>query len=190
VFTVFASPTHILAEEIDMPTIRDPVGNGALALRRQQTRALRRWELNVPGQREKLDPIMGLLEYAQGDSEIWFDGAGMIEVVEPILVAVGDGATTDFKLPHRYVYVSSVVAFLNSANFTAWAPLGDGVLMDGFRCDTAPAEGAQITMKYRRKAKCILRTEERVTRERVFRNMDNEAQTAQRLRYVIEEVAI
>lgn len=189
-YTAFTSPTHFLTEEIDMPTHEDELGGGAKAFRRQQTRALRRWELNIPARHEGMDGFIGLLEMVQGDTPIFFDGAGMLEVVEPILIAVGDGTTTDIILPHRFVFVSSVIVYLNGGVFNAWAPLGDGITMDSLRFDSAIPNDGIVTAKYRRKAKTVLRTEDIGRRERVLRFQDNEAKSIYRSRLVLQEVAV
>jgi hypothetical protein len=187
--TAFISPTHVLPEEVQMPTLKDPVGSGEVSLRRQYLRALRRWELTIPAQHDKLDPFQGFLEMVQGDVPFWFDGAGMLEVVEPIPIAVGDGITSEFALPHRHIFVSSAVFYLNGALFTAWSPVGNGVVMDSFICDSAPAANAIITAKYRRKALVIQETEQVGQRQRVFRNQDNEGGSLFTARVWLQEIA-
>jgi hypothetical protein len=188
-YTAFISPTHIVPENLEMPTQVDPVGDGAKAFRRRQTRGLRRWEINVPSLQDNLEQLIGFLENVQGDTPFWFDGAGMIEVTEPILIGTGDGSTTDFIFPHKYVFVSSAVIYQNSALLTAWSPLGDGIVMNGFRCTVAPPLYALLTAKYRRKAKVVLQTES-TSRERVFRNQDNNSKSLYRTRFFLEEVAV
>src|SRR5512144_1342740 len=114
-YVVFASPLHVLPQQIDMPVNRDDVGGGAVGLRRRFTRPLSSWQLEIPGKQELLDPILGLLENVQGDTPIWFDGAGFGEETSPILVGIGDNAHTDYLLAHRHVFVASLVVYINGA---------------------------------------------------------------------------
>ena len=187
-FTVLASPSHVLPVSLQMPTLKDELGGGAQQLRRRQTRALGRWELLVPGVAQKLDPIIGLLEYIQGDTPIWFDGAGYGEITEPSLIGFGDGSTTDFPLPHRHVFVSSIVVYKNGEIDPSWLPLGAGIVCDAIRFSPAPSANSQITGKYRRKIKAVLQTEQDVGQERSFRNIDDPLRTIQRLKYFLQEV--
>jgi len=186
-YTVIVSPTHILPVETKAPTQRDALGQGAYEMKRQWTRPLKRWELVVPGTRQKLDPIAGLLDLAQGDTIIKFDGAGTLEVVEPILIGVGNGTITDFALPHRNVFVASTVVFLNGGATNTWAPLGDGVVMDKIRISPAPGNFAQIKAKYRRSANVFLETESENTSDRVFRNQSDSGQSLYRMRFFLQE---
>lgn len=172
-----------------MPTLKDDIGGGAAQYRRRQTRALKRWELNVPSLQEQIEPILGLLEYIQGDTPIWFDGAGAGDITAPIIIGIGNGTDTDFKLPHKHVFVSSCVVYLNGGITAAWTPLGDAVVAHSIRFTTAPAAEVQITAKYRRKIKCVLDTESAVISERSFRSQEP-TRTIQRLKYFLQEVAI
>jgi hypothetical protein len=187
--TAFIAPTHVLPEEIQMPALNDPVGGGEVSLRRLYPRALRRWELTIPATHEKLDPFTGFLELVQGDVPFWFDGAGMIEVVEPIPIAVANGTDTEFTLPHRHVYVSSTVIYANAAILTTWTPIGDGITMDSFVCTVAPDANSLLTAKYKRKAMVILETDQPTQRQRMFRNQTNETGTLFSTRIVLSEVA-
>lgn len=189
-FTVFASPTHVLSEQLDMPTLKDNVGGGAVEFRRLHTRALRSWELNVPGQHEKLDSLIGLLEHLQGDNPFWFDGAGMLEIIEPIIISIGDGLTAEIILPHRHVFVASAVLYLNGVIFNGWAPVGDGITMDALIFDDPIPANAQVTAKYNRKAKVILETQESLSRDRIFRAVNNGSQSVYRVRHILKEVAV
>src|SRR5262245_61364468 len=98
--TLIASPSHVIPVHTQAPTLKDELGGGALSLRRRYTRVLKRWELMFPGFAQDMDLIAGFFDYAQGDNPFWFDGAGTLEVTEPIVFAVGDGVTQDFNLPH------------------------------------------------------------------------------------------
>src|ERR671923_1767084 len=144
-YVAIGDSAHILPVTIQMPTHRDPIGDGALSLRRRLTRALRRWEITIPDRQKNVDPVLGLLELAQGDTAIWFDGAGAIEVAEPQLIGIGNGAKTDFAFLHRNVFVASAVIYLNGAPTSAWAPLGgDGIIADNIRFNAAPALGVEV----------------------------------------------
>ena len=188
-FTILAAPEHVLPQNISMPTLKDPVGNGTMMFRRLQKRPLSSWELVVPGRQELLDPILGLLEHVQGDEPFWFDGAGFGEVVTPILVSIGVPNTTDYDLPHRYVLVSSLVIYINAGFYQPWTPLGgDGITCDAIRFTSSVNVNYPITAKYRRKVKCVLRTEEKTQRSRSFRSQIT-AENIHKLKLVIEEVA-
>jgi hypothetical protein len=188
-FTILAAPSHVMPQSISMPTLRDPVGNGTMMFRRLQKRPLSSWELVVPGRQELLDPILGLLEHMQGDTPFWFDGAGFGEVVTPILVGIGIANTTDYDLPHRYVFVSSLVIYINGSFYQPWTPLGgDGITCDMIRFTGVINPNYPITAKYRRRIKCVLRTEEKTEMARSFRS-SVASENIHRLKYVIEEVA-
>lgn len=188
-FTIIASPDHILPVSVQMPTLKDEVGGGSVDLRRRWTRGLRRWELMFRGTQEKLEQLSGFMDLTQGDTPFWFDGGGTIEVVEPILVGVGNGGQTDFALPHRYVFVSSAIIYLNGAATNAWSPIGgDGIEMDKIHFTSAPGNFAQIKARYRRKAKVTLDTESEYARNRIFRHQTNGAGTLYQARYVFQEV--
>jgi|SRR5689334_1473379 len=191
-YTAFCDPLHVIPQEIDMPAMKDGLGQGEINARRQLIRSLSSWQLEMPGSQEKLESILGLLEYVQGDEAIWFDGAGFGEVADPILIWIGDGGTTDIRLPHRYVYVSTLVIYLNGTVFTDWIPLGgDGVVTcDSIRTGTAAASDYWITAKYRRKIKCLVKVEDKITRARQFRDPSFVANNIHRLTVSLDEVAI
>ena len=186
--TIAASPSHILPVAVESPTLKESVGNGSLEVRRRWTRPLRRWDLTFKNTQQKLEELSGFMDYAQGDTPFWFDGGGTIEVVEPILIGVGNGAITDFALPHRYVFVSSAVIYLNGSATSNWWALGDGIVMDKIHFVSPPPNFAQIKAKYRRKAKVILDTESEYARNRIFRDQNNPGGTLYESRYVFEEV--
>ena len=188
-FTVFGSPTHVLPVSMRAPTTKTELGGGADERRRQWTRPLRRWELNVPGAQEKLDPIIGLLDYAQGDTPMWFDGAGFLDITEPIVVGFGNGNVKDFRLPHRHVFVSSLIVYQNGAIVSAWTAVGSSVIADSISFTSAPAANVQITAKYRRKAKVVLETESDTVQNRVWRNRDDPAKSVAFLKYFLQEIS-
>lgn len=189
-FTILAAPEHVLPQTISMPTLKDPVGNGTMMFRRLQKRPLSSWELIVPGRQELLAPLLGLLEHLQGDTPFWFDGAGFGEAVAPVLVSIGVGNTTDYNLPHRFVFVSSLVIYINGSRYQAWYPLGgDGVFCDTIRFSSYINSNYPITAKYRRKIKCVLRTEDKTEMSRSFRSQIT-AENIHRLKLTIEEVAV
>lgn len=187
-FTLVGSPHHTLPVSPQMPTLRDDIGGGAAEFRRRWTRPMRRWELMFPGQQEKLDMISGFMDYMQGDTPFWFDGAGTIEVVEPVLVGIGDGAKTDFAFAHRHIFVASAVIYLNGGATNLWAPIGNGVEMDSMRFSTAPPLNMQITAKYQRRAKVVLDTEGESSRERSFRSIGDQKKSVYRDKYFLQEV--
>lgn len=188
-YTVFVSPTHILPQSIEMPALKDDLG-GPMAFRRQWPRPLARWELNAPGAQDKLEAVQGLLEHVQGDTPFWFDGAATIEVIEPILIGIGDGVTGDVPLPHKHVFVSSTVIYHNDAIFSAWNPLGgDGVTMAAVRFTAAVPLNTQVTAKYRRKAKVVLETDSPLSRERSYRSVISPERSIYRLRFFLQEVS-
>ena len=186
--TVVCSPVHVLPMTVEMPTLKDSLGNGSLEVRRRWTRGLRRWELTFKNTQQTLEELSGFMDYVQGDHAFFFDGGGTIEVVEPILIGVGNGVITDFALPHRYVFVSSMVIYLNGSATQNFWPLGDGIVADKIHFVTAPANFAHIKAKYRRKAKVILDTESEYARNRIFRNQNNPGGTLYESRYVFTEV--
>jgi len=137
-----------------------------------------------------LDPVLGLLEYAQGDTPIWFDGAGFGDITAPILIGIGDGSTTDFPLPHRYWLVSSMVVYVNKVAVGTWSNIGgDGITTDSIRFSTAPAFYDQITVKGRRKIKCVLMTSQKPERARVYRSITAPTDTIHRLKIILQEIA-
>jgi len=188
---IFASPLHILPQKLDMPVDRDPVGNSVEYIRRKRLRARSSWELEVPGKQELLEPLWGLLEYAQGDRAIWFDGAGFGEVTEPIMVGEGDGVNQDFNLPHQYVFTASLIVYYGGAVTAAWSPLGgDGISTCGaIHFTGVPATGMPITAKYRRKCKCLLQVEQDTTRSRVYRSYSSSSDTIHSLKFTLVETA-
>jgi len=168
-------------------TLRDDVTD-AYEFRRRLTRPLGKWELIFPGTKEVLDSLSGMLATAQGDTRIKFDGAAMLEVTDPIIIAVGDGQTTDFMLPHRNVYVSSTVIYLNGIATNAWQPLGgDGVTMFQIRMTSAPGQFSQIKAKYKRYANTVWNTEEDLGMDRVMRRQNNRL-SIQQVRLMLTEV--
>jgi len=189
-YTIFASPLHVLPQSLDMPTIKDDLGGGASQYRRQYLRPLSSWELEMPGRKELLDPLMGLLQYAQGDTPIFFDGAGFAEETAPILFGIGIGSITDYRLPHRFVFIASLVIYINGAVYPNWTPLGgDGAsTCDAIRFDSGLGVNSMAAAKYRRKVKCVLRTEDKVTRGRVFRS-SVPTESIHHLRFILEEVS-
>lgn len=187
--TVFMSPLHVLPQTLDAPRYQDQIGNGVPVVRRKRIRGTSSWQLEIPGRQELLDPIWELLEYAQGDREIWFDGAGFGEVTSPAVIFIGDGSTADIMLPHKHVYVASFVAYLNDAMLDAayWAPLGgDGVTMDSIICGPLPV-GGQLKAKYRRKIKTLLRVEDQPKRSRIFRSASSATDNIHSLSLTLEE---
>ena len=174
-----------------MPVMKDPLGAGSLNFRRLQIRGLSSWQLEIPGKQELLDPILQLLEFAQGDTPIWFDGAGFAEVTSPSLIWIGDAAgTTDIVLPHRYVIIASLCVYHAGTLNPGWTPLGgDGVTT----CDAIRMSGianeVPVTAMYRRKVKCVVRVEDKVTRRRVFRSQSYNSENIHSLVVTLDEVA-
>ena len=169
--------------------MKDPVGNGTMMFRRMQKRPLSSWELVVPGRQELVAPLLGLLEYVQGDTPFWFDGAGFGEVVTPVLVGIGIANTTDYDLPHRYVFVSSLLVYVNGTPYQPWTPLGgDGITCDAIRFTTVINPNYPITAKYRRRVKVVLRTEDKTSMSRSFRSPIT-SENIHKLKLVLEEVA-
>lgn len=167
--TLIASPTHVIPIQTQSPTLKDAVGGGSYLYRRQYTRPLKRWELNFPGLAEDIDLVEGFFDYAQGDTPIWFDGGGTLEVTEPILVGLGNNARQDWDLPHRYVLVASAVIYVNGSAITSWSPVGgDGITMDKIHLSVTIGNYAQIKAKYRRKCKVVLDSEGDRSRGRSF----------------------
>lgn len=188
-FTIFSGPRHELPLIINAPTLKNDLGGGADERHRRWTRPLRRWELDMIGYEDRLDPIIGLLDYAQGDTPIWFDGAGAGDIVEPILLGIGNGNITDFRLPHRHVFVSSLIVYQNNAIVSSWTPIGSTEIADSIRFTSAPALNVQITAKYRRKFKVVLETEAALNHNRIMRNRDNPANSLYGLKYFLQEIA-
>lgn len=186
--TAFCSPLHVLPQQIDMPIEKDQVGNGLEYRRRKWLRGKSSWELEVPGKQELLDPIWGLLEYVQGDRPFWFDGAGFGEVVTPIPFAEGTNTTdTDFLLPHKWVFIASLVIYENGSVSTNWTPLDtDGVTCNAIRFGVPLNTYNQATAKYRRRIKVVLRIENPATRSRMHRS-EVTADNIHRLTFTLEE---
>jgi hypothetical protein len=186
--TLIASPSNIIPVQSQNPTLKDSVGGGSYLYRRQYTRPLKRWEMTFPGFAEDMDLIAGFFDYAQGDTPIWFDGGGTLEVTEPIIIGIGSGTKTDFDLPHRYVFVSSAVVYVNGSSSNDWSPLGDGIVMDKIHFNAAPGAYAQVKAKYRRKAKVVLDTEGDRNRGRVFRDQSDNRKSIYQERFFLTEV--
>ena len=191
-YVVMCSPLHVLPQQIDMPAMKDGVGQGEINARRVLLRPLSSWQLEIPGRQELLDPILGLLQYAQGDTPIWFDGAGFGEETAPIIFGIGDGTQTDYRLPHRHVFIASLVIYVNGSAYPSWEPLGgDGTsTCDAIRFNAALGLEHQATAKYRRRIKCLVRAEDKVTRARQFRSGSFNADNIHRLQVTLDEVAI
>lgn len=187
-YTVISSPAHIMPVTRQMPTLKDPEGGGFFQVRRRFTLPLGRWEIVVPGKAEDLEPLAGLLEYVQGDTPFWFDGADFGEILEPRFFDVGDGSRVDFTLPHRHVFASSLIVYKNGESDSSWSPLGDGVICDSIRFSPAPESNAQLTAKYRRKVKVLLETESAPVHEVQFTDPDNARKSFYNLRYFLTEV--
>lgn len=189
-FTAYADISHVIPCTLAMPTLKDDLGGGAQQFRRRQTRALRRFELNIADSPERLDQILGLIENCQGDTPFWFDGGPFGSISEPIIIGTGNGSATDFILPHRHVFVSSAIIYVDHGVFTAWTPLGgDGVTMDAIRFDAAVAADAQITGKWERKFKCVFDTDQGVTASSNFID-DDRAKGFSNLQHFVQEVAV
>ncbi len=189
-YAAFASPEHATAVSADMPTRKDQLGKHALQRRRDLSKPAHAWELVFPGREENLDAMIGLLNYSQGDTPLWFDGAGVnAEVVEPRLIGIGNGARRDFELLHRHAYAATVVIYLNGSLTQFWQPLGDGVTCGAIRFDYAPDAQYIITAKYRAKFKVVLETDEDFKIERSFHS-PTPGQGVERIRYVLRESVI
>jgi hypothetical protein len=187
-YTALASPTHLLPVQRQMPTIKDPLSGGAVQLRRRMTRGLMRWEFTVPGRQGDLDQLGGFLDYVQGDTPFWFDGAGFGEILEPIIFGIGTGSKTQFALPHRYVISASLVVYHNDILNTGWSVIGGDVTCDAIQFTVAPGLHDQLSAKYRRKIKVVLETEDEMSQTRSYRNTNDPRQSVQRLRYFLQEV--
>jgi hypothetical protein len=185
--TLVCSPTHVIPVQSQNPTLKDAVGGGSYQYRRQYTRPLKRWELNFPGVGEDLDLIAGFFDYAQGDTPIWFDGGGTLEVTEPIIIGVADGVKQDWDLPHRHVFVSSTIIYINGGAYTAWSPVGgDGITMDKIHFTGVLGAYAQIKAKYRRKCRVVAADDER-TRGRLHRDQADNKKSIYMEKVVLQE---
>jgi len=175
-----------------MPAMKDGLGMGEINARRQLLRPLSSWQLEIPGRQELIDPILGLLQYAQGDTPFWFDGAGFGEETEPILFGIGTATTTDYNLPHRHIFIASLVVYVNGSVNPNWTPLGGDAVStcDSIRFDSALGVNNQATAKYRRRIKVLVRVEDKVTRRRVFRSQSFNADNIHSLSVSLDEVAV
>ena len=189
-FTVYASPTNVLPQDTDMPTLVDDLGGGARSFRRQFTRPLSRWKFDVPGIQAVLDQQEGFFKYTQGDTPFWFDGAGAEDVSEPVILGVGDGSTTDFKFNDCHVFVNSIVIYQNGGPHTGWDALGgDGITCQQVRFTAAPGVNVQVTAKYRRKFKVVLISDNALSKQRAHRNQSTPSGSIYRLSYELMEIA-
>ena len=109
----------------------------------------------------------------------------------PILFALGNGTIRDYNLPHRYVLVASLVIYINGTVYPYWEPLGGDAksTCDAIRFDSALGNINQATARYRRKIKCVLRVEDKVTRRRLHRNQTINAESIYSLTFTLDEVA-
>jgi len=129
-----------------------------------------------------------MLHTAQGDTKIRFDGGGMLEVTDPIIIGEGDGTTTDFMLPHRNVFVASAIIYLHGIAVNTWDPLGgDGISMFQIRFSTPPLNHEQIKAKYKRYANTVWDTEEDLSLDRAFREQTNPRLSIHQIRLVLTE---
>jgi hypothetical protein len=189
VYTITASPTHVIPVQSQTPTLRDSLSGGALDLRRRWTRPMKNWDLIFPGQQERLGPLMGLLDVAQGDEPCWFDGGATIEITEPILIGTGNGTITDFILPYRYMFVATMVVYLNGGATNTWQPVGgDAITCQQIRFSSAPPNFTQIKMKGRRKTKVVVDTEQGVVMDRAFRNQTDANNSLYSLKVTLQEI--
>ena len=187
--TIFFSPRHELPSTIQAPTQKNELGGGADERLRKWTRPMRRWELTLTHEEQRIEEMLGLFQYAQGDTPIWFDGAEFGEINVPIVVGFGDGNIKDFRLPHRHVFVSSLIVYQNGAIVSAWTPVGSPVIADSISFTTAPALNVQITAKYRHKFKVVVETDNQPAHERIYRRRDNPSESLYQVSYVLQEIA-
>lgn len=189
-YTAFVRPLHATTQESDMPARKDEIGARTFQFRRQVGRPLGIWEIEVPALQEELESFYALLESIQGDTPIWFDGAGFAEKSQPVLIGIGDGSRTDFGFLHRHVFAASVIIYVNGAVVSGWTALGgDGIVVPGVRLASAPSANAQVTACYRYKVKVVVETEQSSpARERAFYAANGKS--VEHIRIVLNEVLI
>jgi hypothetical protein len=86
------------------------------------------------------------------------------------------------------VFVSSLIIYVGGGVYTNWAPLGgDGIVCDTVRFNSGFNPNFPITAKYRRRIKCVLRTEDKI-KWRGLSLADNH-ENIHRVKLTLEEVA-
>jgi hypothetical protein len=65
-----------------------------------------------------------MIRYNKGGGLIWFDGGVNGQITRPAFIGYGDGTTTAFNLPFRWIYPESMLVSVNHATVTAWTVVG------------------------------------------------------------------
>lgn len=186
--TAFVDPQHTLPCTSEAPTLKDPLGGGSQQLRSQYTRVMHKWTLDVPALQQRMDPFIGFLEYLKGDTPFWFDGAEFGEITEKTVIFIGDGHTEQVRLPHRHVYASTIVAYVDDTLVTNWSPIGDGITCEAIEFTGEIPLNGVVTAKYKRRFKCVVETSD-WTNTRMFRNATTPWESLFHASIVIAEIA-
>jgi hypothetical protein len=82
---------------------------------------------------------------------MWFDGGEFNDLADFILVGIGDGVTTQFRLPDFNVLSASVIIKVNDVIDPLWTIVeAPGVIS----FTNAPPDESHITAKYKKRSKC------------------------------------
>jgi hypothetical protein len=100
------------------------------------------WHISSDGEiREQFEHHQDMLRYHRGDKVFWFDGGINGRVENRQFVGYGDGVSTDFFLPDRWIYSDSLVMSQNYAVVSTWVHTPSTGML---RWTTAPADGVMI----------------------------------------------
>ena len=81
------------------------------------------WEWTVNSSLEDrwmMEHHQSMVRYHKGSKVFWYDGGTATEVLNRIFIGYGDGVTTDFLMPFRWMYKQSLVISINYSVTGSW----------------------------------------------------------------------
>ena len=144
--TLQVAPSYTVTRELLAPTLTALSGGAVRQAQRQTSRPLAQFTLRLVDQSlAAAEYLYSFAAYHQGDVPFWWDGGVWGNYDTPVLFGTGDGVTTEFFLPNRWI-ISDLLVYADTVLVDPAPTLDDAVGLATFA--DPPAEGSLLTATY------------------------------------------
>lgn len=130
--------------ELLSSVLQNSTGPESVSLEQRTETGIWEWTFTSSGENEnEAQEHQDIVRYNKGNKMFWFDGGGNAKLRSRVFVGYGNGSQTQFILPYRWIYESSLVVSVNNVVVTAWTLTGKAITFT-----SAPAANALIHIEH------------------------------------------